>query len=144
FVNDYLQPPKTATRMEIGLAHFLRAQEDLEQAGAREPHDLMRLVEAGFIRDCAEMAARASLFRRESRWGLYHYRLDYPELDDERWFVHVNLRKDNDGAMKAFTRPIAEYVVPLDDRERRSYYNIRVPADGASERSPRRAPELPS
>jgi len=144
FVNDYLQPPKTATRMEIGLAHFLRAHDDLEQAGAREPHDLMRLVEAGFIRDCAEMAARASLFRRESRWGLYHYRLDYPELDDERWFAHVNLRKGEDGSMQAFTRPVAEYVVPLDERERRSYYDIRVPAAGESPRAGRPAAELPS
>ena len=145
FVNDYLQPPKTATRMEIGLAHFLRAQGNLEQGGAREPHDLMRLVEASFIRDCAEMAARASLFRRESRWGLYHYRLDYPDLDDDDWFVHVNLRKEPDGSMKAFTRPVAEYVVPLDDRERRSYYNIRVPADGAPPiAAPQRVPEMPS
>ncbi len=104
----------------------------------------MRLCEAGFIRDCAEMAARASLFRRESRWGLYHYRLDYPELDDESWFVHVNLRKEADGTMKAFKRPVADYVVPLDDRERRSYYNIRVPANGTPSSAPQRAPELPS
>ncbi len=34
----------------------------------------MRVMEGHFIRDCAEMAARASLFRKESRWGLYHYR----------------------------------------------------------------------
>src|SRR3954447_16373874 len=105
----------------------------------------MRLVEASFIRDCAEMAARASLLRRESRWGLYHYRLDYPDLDDDNWFVHVNLRKEPDGSMKAFTRPVAEYVVPLDDRERRSYYNIRVPADRAPPiAAPQRVPEMPS
>ena len=54
-------------------------------------------MECDFIRDCAEMAARASLYRTESRWGLYHYRLDYPEMDDDNWFVHVNLKKDADG-----------------------------------------------
>jgi succinate dehydrogenase/fumarate reductase flavoprotein subunit len=127
-VNDYLQPPKTANRMELGLQAFVRAQQELEEVGAAGPHELMRVVEAGFIRDCAEMAARASLFRTESRWGLYHYRLDYPELDDDRWFVHVNLRKGAGGQMEAFTRPVAPYVVPLAAAERRSYYDIRVPA----------------
>ena len=65
----------------------------LEQLGAADPHELMRANEADFIRDCAEMAARASLFRTESRWGLYHHRLDFPEMDDANWFVHVNIKK---------------------------------------------------
>ena len=121
-VNDYLQPPKTANRMRIGLEHFVRAREELDnEVGASSPHELMRFVEAGFIRDCAEMAARASLYRTESRWGLYHHRLDYPEIDDDNWFVHVNLRKDAAGNMVALKRPVAPYVVPLDETERRSY-----------------------
>jgi succinate dehydrogenase/fumarate reductase flavoprotein subunit len=126
-VNDYLQPPKTAARMQHGLAMFERAAEELESLSANGPHELMRVVEAGFIRDCAEMAARASLFRTESRWGLYHYRLDHPELDDDNWLVHVNLRKRPDGTMEALKRPLTPYVVPLDAEERRSYYQIRVP-----------------
>ncbi len=32
FVNDYLQPPKATTRMEIGLEHFLRAEHDIAAA----------------------------------------------------------------------------------------------------------------
>ena len=42
----------------------------------------MRAMEVSMIRDCAEMAARASLFRTESRWGLYHYRVDHPRRND--------------------------------------------------------------
>jgi succinate dehydrogenase/fumarate reductase flavoprotein subunit len=129
-VNDYLQPPKTGTRLRIGLEHFERARQELDEVSASSPHELMRFVEAGFIRDSAEMAARASLYRTESRWGLYHYRLDFPEIDDEAWFVHVNLRKNEVGVMEAFKRPVAPYLVPLDEDERRSYYRIRVPADG--------------
>jgi succinate dehydrogenase/fumarate reductase flavoprotein subunit len=125
-VNDYLQPPKTEHRMNIGLQAFMRALDELDEVGAANPHELMRVVEGGFIRDCAEMAARASLFRTESRWGLYHYRLDHPDLDVERWFVHVNLRKGSEGDMEAFTRPVAPYVVPLAADERRSYYGLRV------------------
>jgi hypothetical protein len=57
--------------------------------------------------------------------------------------VHVNLRKstregasEDGGEMQAFTRPVAPYVVPVADGERRSYYAIRVPAGrGAAELS---------
>jgi succinate dehydrogenase/fumarate reductase flavoprotein subunit len=125
-VNDYLQPPKTATRMQLGLAAFLRAREELEEVGAASPHELMRVQEAGFIRDCAEFAARASLHRTESRWGLYHHRLDHPDMDDRRWFVHVNLRKGRDGAMEVLERPVEPYVVPLDRHELRGYHDLRI------------------
>jgi succinate dehydrogenase/fumarate reductase flavoprotein subunit len=125
-VNDYLQPPKTEVRMQTGLRHFMRAKEELDELGATNPHDLMRALECSFIRDCAEMAARASLFRTESRWGLYHYRLDYPTLDNDNWFCHVNLRRDEQGEMTAFKRPVAPYIVPLDAGELSSYHHIRV------------------
>ncbi|MBE0436322.1 MAG: fumarate reductase/succinate dehydrogenase flavoprotein subunit, partial [Methylomicrobium sp.] len=82
-VNDYLQPPKVARRMELGLARFAEIRADLEQMTASNPHELMRAAEVGFILDCAEMAARASLFRAESRWGLYHYRQDFPAAGGE-------------------------------------------------------------
>ncbi len=94
-VNDYLQPPKSGNKMEIGLKHFVRYQETLDLMGARDPHELMRCMEVHFIRDCAEMAARASLYRQESRWGLYHYRLDYPEKTIRSGFVMSISRKRN-------------------------------------------------
>jgi succinate dehydrogenase/fumarate reductase flavoprotein subunit len=130
-VNDYLQPPKSAHRLERGLDYFVRASEEVAQLGATDPHDLMRALECSFIRDCAEMAARASLFREESRWGLYHYRQDFPEMDDENWFVHVNLKSSPDGTMNLFKRPVEPYVVPLDETELANYRRIRIPAEPA-------------
>ncbi len=127
-VNDYLQPPKSAQRMRAGLEHFLRASAELAEVGANGPHEVMRVMEAHFIRDCAEMAARASLFRTESRWGLYHYRQDFPDMDDDNWFVHVNLKKGASGEMEAFKRPVAPYVVPLDKDELRGYHGLRIAA----------------
>ncbi|WP_394833772.1 fumarate reductase/succinate dehydrogenase flavoprotein subunit [Pendulispora rubella] len=134
-VNDYLQPPKTGTRMELGLTYFRRAEGELEEVGATNPHELMRVVECAFIRDCAEMAAVASLHRQESRWGLYHHRLDYPKLDNERWFVHVNVRKGEDGRMAVLERPVAPYVVPMNDDELKGYHGLRIPVS-PSEASP--------
>jgi succinate dehydrogenase/fumarate reductase flavoprotein subunit len=125
-VNDYLQPPKSAYRLQKGLHYFERAREELERLGASDAHELMRANEADFIRDCAEMAARASLFRSESRWGLYHHRLDFPEMDDANWFVHVNIKKGADGAMNLFRRAVEPYVVSLDSEELRSYHRLRI------------------
>ena len=113
-VNDYLQPPKATNKMEIGLGHFVRYEETLNLMGARDPHELMRSMEVYFIRDCAEMAARASLYRKESRWGLYHYCLDYPEKNNEEWFCHVNLKKDEAGDMVLFKRPVEPYLIDVD------------------------------
>ena len=124
-VNDYLQPPKATRKMEIGLQRFEMIRADLDRLQARSPHELMRAMEIHAIRDCAEMAARASLYRTESRWGLYHNRVDYPQRNDAEWFVHVQLKKEND-RMTCFKRPIAPYIVPLDDSEKDAYRRLRV------------------
>jgi succinate dehydrogenase/fumarate reductase flavoprotein subunit/HEAT repeat protein len=114
FVNDYIAPPKSATKLAIGLETFTRMSAEIAQMGGRTPHELMRCVEVSFIRDCAEMAARASLARTESRWGLYHDRSDHPDRDDASWFAHLNLRRRADGEMEFLTRPVAPYLVPVD------------------------------
>jgi succinate dehydrogenase/fumarate reductase flavoprotein subunit len=123
-VNDYLQPPKSGTKLEIAIQHFERYKETLSEIGARDPHELMRAMEVHFIRDCAEMAAKASLFRKESRWGLYHYRLDYPEKNNEEWFCHVNLKKDEDEIMTLFKRPVEPYIIEVDTKK--EIYDVAV------------------
>lgn len=123
-VNDYLQPPKSPHKMEIGLEKFTAYEDVLNMMGAADPHELMRCMEVHFIRDCAEMAARASLFRKESRWGLYHYRLDYPEKNNEEWFCHVNIKKSKAGSMELFKRPVEPYIVSVDIEE--EVYDVAV------------------
>ncbi|MFC5753989.1 fumarate reductase/succinate dehydrogenase flavoprotein subunit [Actinomadura rugatobispora] len=113
FVNDYVAPPKTAAKLGIAVETFTRMAGEIAGMGARTPHELMRCAEVTFIRDCAEMAARASLARTESRWGLYHDRADLPERDDAEWFFHLNLRRRDDGAMEFVKRPVAPYLVPV-------------------------------
>ncbi|WP_280382025.1 fumarate reductase/succinate dehydrogenase flavoprotein subunit [Nocardia wallacei] len=132
FVNDYVAPPKTATKLSLAVETFERMREEIAGMGAATPHELMRCLEVDFIRDCAEMAARSSLTRTESRWGLYHERADLPERDDTRWRYHLNLRKGADG-MEFLRRPVAPYFVPVPEF-------ATVPSTGAAR--PVRQPEI--
>lgn len=125
-VNDYLQPPKTQKKMEIGLRHFETIKHDIAMISASCPHELMRAAEVSVIRDCAEMAARASLYRQESRWGLYHYRADFPEKNNEDWFCHAHLKKDQQGNMVSYKKAIEPYVVAIEKEEKLSYEQLRI------------------
>ncbi|MEE3749973.1 fumarate reductase/succinate dehydrogenase flavoprotein subunit [Mycobacterium intracellulare] len=113
FVNDYVAPPKTAAKLSLAIRTFDRMRDEIAEMGARNPHELMRAVEVSFIRDCAEMAARSSHTRTESRWGLYHDRADLPGRDDNQWGYHLNLRKSPGGEMVFLKRPVAPYFVPV-------------------------------
>lgn len=125
-VNDYLQPPKVAKKMDIGLHRLQEMRKDIPYLYARDPHELMRAIEAQHILDCAEMAAVASLYRTESRWGLYHYSVDFPEKNDAEWYCHVQLYKDEQGQMACRKRAIDPYVVELDDAEKSAYQQLRI------------------
>ncbi|MGW1763079.1 fumarate reductase/succinate dehydrogenase flavoprotein subunit [Streptomyces sp. NPDC002073] len=113
FVNDYVAPPKSGAKLSLAVEAFTRMSGEIAGMGARTPHELMRCAEVSFIRDCAEMAARASLARTESRWGLYHERLDHPERADADWLHHLDLRKSASGAMEFTARPVEPYAVPV-------------------------------
>lgn len=125
-VNDYLQPPKVTKKMEIGRERFAEIRKDLEKLQASDPHELMRAMEVHFILDCAEMAAVSSMYRTESRWGLYHYRVDYPQTDDNEWFCHVQTMKGEDGLPTCKKRKIEPYILDLDDTEKNAYNKLRI------------------
>jgi succinate dehydrogenase/fumarate reductase flavoprotein subunit len=125
-VNDYLQPPKVTRKLEIGLERLQQVRADVDNLCAADAHEALRAAETQHILDCAEMAARASLFRQESRWGLYHSRVDFPDRDDANWFVHCQLVKGSRGEMTSFTRPVEPYIVPIDETERDAYHRLRL------------------
>jgi succinate dehydrogenase/fumarate reductase flavoprotein subunit len=129
-VNDYLQPPKVTRKYELAQRRFAEVREDMtERMIARNAHELMRSLEVASIMDCADMAAFSSLFRTESRWGLYHLRTDYPAKDDENWFCHTLLRK-KDGRMACEKRAVDPYIVPIADEEKGLYDKQRIRATG--------------
>jgi succinate dehydrogenase/fumarate reductase flavoprotein subunit len=127
-VNDYLQPPKVTRKYELAQARFAEIRDDLQNRMiARNAHELLRALEASSILDCADMAAFASLFRTESRWGLYHLRIDHPRKDNENWFCHSLLSR-KDGRMTGEKRAVDPYIVPISENEKDLYDRQRVRA----------------
>lgn len=132
-VNDYLQPPKVTAKMELAQDRFAEVRDDMEQGMyVRDSHELMRALEASSILDCADMAAAASLYRTESRWGLYHNRVEY-DRDDESWFCHTILTKGDDGKPVHRKQDVKPYVVEIADDEKDAYNNQRVDPSVAAE-----------
>ena len=125
-VNDYLQPPKITKKMDIGLQRLKDMERDIEFLYARDPHELLRANEAQHVLDCALMAAQASMYRQESRWGLYHHYVDHPETNNEDWFCHVQLYKNDDNQMACKKRAIDPYVIELDEEEKTAYQKMRI------------------
>jgi len=125
-VNDYLQPPKVTSKMQLAQQRFAEVREDMESSMyVRNAHELMRSLEASSVLDCADMAAHASLYRTESRWGLYHNRVEY-ERNDEDWFCHTLLSRDENGLPSSRKQTVKPYIVEIDEEEKDAYNHQRV------------------
>lgn len=70
---------------------------------AADMHELRLAHETANMILSAEMKLKASIMRQESRCS--HYRLDYPELDNENWQAWLNIYKDQDGNMQFEKQP---------------------------------------
>lgn len=106
-IKPYLGSPKSEVKLNIVLQYVAQWRNDLANLYARDLHYAMRALEVEAIVDTIEMAARASLVRKESRWGYAHYRVDYPEKDPEWSKRFVAVRKDmRTGEMLVYTTPV--------------------------------------
>ncbi|MBI9039211.1 MAG: FAD-binding protein [Bacteroidales bacterium] len=65
---------------------------------ASDLHELRLAHETENMIISAEMKLKASIMRKESRCS--HYRLDYPEPDNENWQAWINIFKGDNGEMK--------------------------------------------
>ena len=65
---------------------------------AANMHELRLAHETSNMIISAEMKLRASIMRKESRCS--HFRLDYPESDEQNWRAWINICKGKDGMMQ--------------------------------------------
>ncbi len=107
-IGDYLTGIKNEHKLNRWFEWSGIFKNELEnQVTVRNGHDLSKVYEAEHIIRCADFSARASIERKESRWGTSHFRSDYPEQDDANWLRHLILKHDDgEHGIKAETRPV--------------------------------------
>ena len=108
-ISDYVTPPKNAYKLNMALWWMDRFRKEIrEKVRVRHIHDLFKVLEVENIILCASLSATASLERKESRWGFWHHRADFPKKDDENWRKHIMLSMGGDPQeIRVSHRPIA-------------------------------------
>ena len=91
-INDYIRPPKAEYKLDKALWWMDRFRKEfVDLVRIRDMHDLFKAYEVENIIQCATMSALASKERKESRWGPWHFRTDYPDKNDSDWLKHIVL-----------------------------------------------------
>lgn len=84
-------------RSESGLEHARSSLEKLKayiaDLRAENYHQLCRITEACNMLEMGGVMIQAALFRKESRFGIGHFRSDFPERDDQNWLGQVLVKK---------------------------------------------------
>ncbi|MBI4320140.1 MAG: FAD-binding protein [Chloroflexi bacterium] len=95
-------------RNELGLQTALGKLADIEayadRLKAANYHYLVRTAEVQDLLLVARIMARASLERKETRFGIYHHRVDYPDTDDANWCGLVLVKKAGESFDLSFKR----------------------------------------
>lgn len=101
-ITDYVIPPKNDYKLNRALESMAQMADELTHTVRIEnAHDLIKAFELENIILCAALSARSSLERKESRWGFYHYRSDYPQ-QDPNYIKHVVVRRTADDPMLTY------------------------------------------
>ena len=95
--------------LKIAQGKLAQLNELQDELVARDYHQLMRIEEARNLLTVGQVMASAALYRKESRFGLCHNRIDYPNPDDENWCGLVVVKKVDDNPETSF-QPL-EYQV---------------------------------
>ena len=105
-MNDYVAVFRTTEGMETA-REKLRSLNDryqrvpVQDKGRVFNTNVIFAIELGFMLDCAETIVVSALERKESRGA--HFRLEYPERDDENWLKHITVRHTPDGPRLEYT-----------------------------------------
>lgn len=73
---------------------------------ARNPHELLRVLESFNMLTCDKMIAHVSSARKASSDVLGFYRQDYPEIDPPDWHKFVTIKMADDGKVEIGEEPI--------------------------------------
>lgn len=89
-MTDYLSISRTEEGLQAGLQELEKLEDIYKQLNAENGHDLMRIHELRDLMLISRAIAVGALARTETRFGLSHYRRDYPETKTE-WHKSTHL-----------------------------------------------------
>ncbi len=104
-MSDYVGYRRTENGLKTAIGKLQELRGRVPDLMAENPHELMKTLEVQNLIDCGEMVAQAALFRTESRCRPFHYRVDYPNRDNDNWLAFVIARKDGE-RMSLSKRPV--------------------------------------
>lgn len=91
-MSNYFSITRSAEGMQTGLAELNNLDNLMNRTRAENGHELMRIHEFRDLLLMSKAIAQAALVRTESRFGISHYRSDFPETKEEwRKSTHINL-----------------------------------------------------
>lgn len=99
---------KTSDKLlEKGLELLTFLKEDTPKLAAENLHELMRAWENIHRMYQAEAHVRSILFREETRWPGYYFRVDTPSMDNDNWLAFCNCVYDKDtGEWTMLKKPV--------------------------------------
>ncbi len=77
-----------------------------DRVRAETYHDLCRTQEVYNMLTVARCMIKAADFRKESRFGQCHFRMDYPDTDDDNWLGQVTVHRSASGRAEAGFIPL--------------------------------------
>jgi len=103
-------PARNEKSLHVALEKLEELEKYFQDIAARNYHELTRILEADQIMQVAKMMCTASLARKETRFGVYHCRMDYPETKKE-YDGQIVLWKTEQG-MKTVFKKLDYDVIP--------------------------------
>jgi adenylylsulfate reductase subunit A len=76
-------PARNEHSLNVALEKLEQLEKHYGEVAARNYHELMRVQESNQILQVAKLMCHASLARKETRFGFYHHRTDYPETNPD-------------------------------------------------------------
>jgi adenylylsulfate reductase subunit A len=96
-------PARNAKSLAVALGKLEKLETHYRSVGAANFHEMMRVLETGQILQVAKMMCTASLARKETRFGVYHNRVDYPETQKD-FEGQITIRKKDAGIQTGFKK----------------------------------------
>lgn len=97
---------RTQNGLESAFNKIRHARVYYDMVKAQDLHELMRANESYSLLCVSELMITAAIYRKESRFGPYHNRIDYPEQNDQDWCGIVIIEKNGIDPKLTF-RPIS-------------------------------------